>query len=355
MLEDNLDMPKDAGTERLLRILALSNGLVTQLGKNVTVDWIFDNIGEYRELGSASDRSEKKRRTVLQRDIRFLKDSLGMDISYSKPAQSYKISSSGKFALYLRLTHPELETLFTGVTLLKHFFRRSSTESLIKKLYGVMPEKYTECFETLDTILRIADFPIPQPDITIFSTALHCIYNNLRSKEKHRLDFDYDSLRKEDRKHFQIIPYALFFRHYTWFIYAIVIDKSDQYKNRNFRLTSISNLRESPFPLVGKILDLCGQKTPSFALLTGCEEGTNIEVRISDTLFEVLCESVPEMKEYCTLEEDTHVLRTKVPSLEGCARWILDAHPHVSVIGPKELQEELFLVKEKLHLNGNKS
>ena len=291
-------MPKDAGTERMLRILSLSNGLVTQVGQRVTVDWIFRNITEYSELRSASEKSERNLRTILQRDIRFLKESLDMDISYSKSAQSYEIKSPGKFALYLRLTEPELETLFTGVALLKHFFRRSSTESLVNELYGVIPKKYTEFFKKIDTTLRIADFPIPQPEINIFSKALHCIHNNLNSEEKHYLHFDYNSLRKEDCKYFKITPNAIFFRHYTWFIYANVITEAHQCKSRNFRLTSISNLQESPFPLVEKVLD-CSQKIPSFALLTGCEEGTDIEVRISDTLFDVLCESVPEMKEYC--------------------------------------------------------
>jgi len=343
-------MPKDAGTERMLRILSLSNGLVTQVGNEVTVDWIFRNIPEYRELRSASEESEKSLRTVLQRDLHFLRTYLAMDIPYSRSAKSYEIKSPGKFALYLRLTEPELETLFTGVALLKHFFRRSSTESLVKELDKVIPKKYTEFFKKIDTTLRIADFPIPQPEITIFSKVLHCIHNNLNSNEKHYLHFNYESLRKEDRKSFKITPHAIFFRHYTWFIYANVITEAHQCKSRNFRLTSISNLHESPFLPGEKVLD-CNQKIPSFALLAGCEEGTNIEVRISDTLFDVLCESVPEMKEYCSLEKGSHILRTRVPSLEGCARWIIDAHPHVSVIGPKELQDELDLIRKKLHLN----
>jgi len=319
-------MPKDSSSVRISRILSLIRDFIS--AEKLYKKELYEKYG-YRN------------RKTIQRDLAFLRDELGIHITYNRKGGFYQLMECGPgFMVKSPISEEEAMAIFIGIKLAGHFlpFFNELASSLATKLKRIMPEKSRMQARTLSDAIILAN-PVSKMDVSIFKKIIDAIHERKVIKTQYRSPYEESP---QDRIHY-ISPWFIYFKHKAWYVWG----KSDQYdESSSFRISRFRYAEivkyypyESP-PEGLRLEDLVHAENPF------CSKTYDLQLKIKEpfaTSVRDILNLYPDQN-ICKTEDGNLLFSARVRNLEEVSRWVLSSADCVEILEPEELKD---IVKRK--------
>ena len=312
-------MPKDMTSirhDRLSKIMALLQSRLV-----VSYDMLC-SVGEYQS------------KRTLQNDLLYLRGAYGADIHYDFRENMYVLKHAGTFLINLKVTKDEIEALTAGLKMAAHFLPHleKRADSLWEKLGNYIPQEIVEWGAELGNATVMAT-PLAPVRREVFAALLE-------AKHKRRaVNIRYSAPQKESKR-WLLSPYEFYFRGNAWYM----VSYNHKYQNvgihRISRITSVS-FADQPYvpPEEGGLTE--GYVSSAWHVMPGLERHfikVHITEPLADTFREIHWHPTQKIEES---PEGGIILTAEVPHLAEVARWVLSGAPHIHVIEPEELKNQV--------------
>lgn len=194
-------MPSDICSVRINRLNLLLRKLI-----------VSSPVSSERLMETAEITSKR----MLQRDIRYLKEFYGADISYDFHSQTYSCKSPGSFSLQLRLSKDEITVLTAGIDMARHFLPHLSgaCSDVWNKLEDILPPELIQYGKELGDSAKVA-LPVARMDAAIFSALLEAAYK----EQAVCITYCSPYSGKGEKRH-TLSPWKFYFQEHAWYMLA---------------------------------------------------------------------------------------------------------------------------------------
>ncbi|NLY49448.1 MAG: WYL domain-containing protein [Firmicutes bacterium] len=321
----------------MARGMTLSNTQRSSLFRLYKIDQ-FIRSGLYPNVPSLSSSLEVSTRTI-ERDIEFLRDSLGAPLKYDAKRRGY-FYTSDEFSLpRLKLTEGELVALYLGQKLLTQYKGTPYEAGIIRALAKIktfLPENVEVDFAEIDSFLSF-DVEPPRGEGEYLVAAFQAVVSAIQDRES--LDVTYYTASRDAVSQRRIDPYHLRYHQGAWYLIAYCHTRCEV---RIFALDRVRSLNRTgkhfepqpDFSLEDYLYHSLGIERGRYP----CQVVIRFDVEQSRWVQERLWHPSQELEQ---LEDGTVLLKLTLSGLGEAKRWVLGFGRHAEVLEPAKLREEL--------------
>lgn len=284
---------------------------------------------------------EVSRKTIL-RDIRFMRDDLGLPLVYDESRHGYFYSRPVNEFPLLQTSADDLVGLILARNALgpmKGSALEATLRSSFQRLQATMSDQVTIPWSEIDQAFSVKSTGITERDVFVFERLAKAV---LESRELH---FEYQKLSDEKAMKRRLQPYHLAEIDGGWYIIGQDLERGARRTFAVQRMKSV-HLTEKRFQR-SHDFKLEDHFAGSFGVWAGEGEGqSQYEVKVQFSGF--AARVVSERRWHPSQEIDSLVvdgsvilLTLQLTALEDIARWILGFGSQAKVLGPPELRERV--------------
>lgn len=274
---------------------------------------------------------------ALERDLKFLRDEFGVEITYNRRTRLYEFHGNGNFVLQLQMNRREITSIAAGLNMVCHFLPHleSDCSRFWNKLKTMLPRDIASEGERLAESTVVA-LPVSRMDPMVFETIVNAV------SDKRNIHFQYESpYSGEGSKPRNISPWGVFFLAHAWYAWGTAGEGQKPKTYRVSRIRSVFAFEEGDF-----IPPEEGQDTRTYASSAwyGCPGGDkhDILLRIKPPLSAVVEETIwHPTQEIRHLDDGRIEISASVPNLDDIARWIMASAPFAEAIEPASLRKRV--------------
>lgn len=274
---------------------------------------------------------------ALERDLKFLREEFGVDISYNRRKGLYEFHGNGNFLLQLQMNRREVTSIAAGLNMVCHFLPHLAEDCsrFWNKLKAMLPEDLAGQGEKLAKSAVVA-LPVSRMDPMVFETIINAV------TDRRRIHFQYGSpYSDEGSKPRDVSPWGVFFLAHAWYLWGTPTGGSEPRTFRISRIRSVFSFDDGEYMAPPDDKD-----TRAFASSAwyGCSgKGIHrIRVRVRPHLSGVIEETEwHPTQEITRLEDGSIEIGAVVPDLGEIARWVMASAPYAEVLEPDSLRSSV--------------
>lgn len=276
---------------------------------------------------------------TIERDIEFLRDSLGAPLKYDAKRRGYYYTQSDFSLPCVKLTAGELVTLYLGQKLLSQYRGTTFEASIINaftKIRTFLPEEVEIDFANLDEFLSFNVKPLRGEERQVAAT-FHEIAQALRDQETVKITYytasrDAVSTRKVDPYHLRCHEgawYIIGYCHRRHEVRTFALDRVQKlaHTRRHFDLQPGFSLND----YLSHSLGIERGRKPHEVVILFDPEGARW---VRERLWHTTQELIPQ-------EDGSLVFKAVLSGLGEVKRWVLSYGVHAQVIAPTHLRDEI--------------
>ncbi|MDF1656460.1 MAG: transcriptional regulator [Verrucomicrobiales bacterium] len=284
---------------------------------------------------------EVSRKTIL-RDIRFMRDDLGLPLVYDESRHGYFYSRPVNEFPLLQTSADDLVGLILARNALgpmKGSALEATLRSSFQRLQATMSDQVTIPWSEIDQAFSVKSTGITERDVFVFERLAKAV---LESRELH---FEYQKLSDEKAMKRRLQPYHLAEIDGGWYIIGQDLERGARRTFAVQRMKSV-HLTEKRFQR-SHDFKLEDHFAGSFGVWAGEGEGQSqyeVKVQFSGFAARVVSERRwhPSQEiESLVVDGSVILLTLQLTALEDIARWILGFGSQAKVLGPPELRERV--------------
>jgi len=290
--------------------------------------------GKYPNCLSFAQDWEVSQKTI-QRDIEFLKYSLGASIEYDRGRQGYYYTDTNWFLPALNISEGELFALMLGAQAMSVYKGTAIAETLqaiLDKIAAALPEVVSVRPDDAAIGLSFVGLPSRPVDPEIWRTVVRAIRNRTAILATYRAEA------KAESKSYRIHPYHLANLHGDWYLLACLPPHGDvtQFALSRFERAAVTN-DHFPEPDRQAIEDHLHETFGKF-VRTGREPLHKVRVAFTKDIAHRLTARQWHPDQKLKQHKDgSGTLEFPAASLEEAMQWVLGGGRHVQVQSPDEL------------------
>jgi proteasome accessory factor B len=292
--------------------------------------------GKYPNALSFSQEWEVSQKTV-QRDIEYLRDSLGAPLEYDRIRKGYRYTDKTWFLPALNLSAEELKALLLAQCALEPFRNTPLARHLqqvFRKIAEAMPERLPVPPEIVFSRFSFVS-PAAKPiNEKIWSTIVTALLTQRSVKMSYRRASDGSGTERT------VDPYHIANLHGEWYVFALCHRAKAL---RQFGIPQIqkAELTTEPFELP-RDFDIQKLLANAFRRQVLGEKMYKVRLRFDASVADRILERQwhPRQKSK-RLTNGAVEIAFETPGLFEVSRWVLSWGAHATVLGPKELQDRV--------------
>lgn len=301
------------------------------------------NRGRFPNSTRLAEHLETSRKTI-QRDIKFMRESLELPIEYDEVQHGYFYTEPVSNFPFLQTTAEDLVALVVARNALRHLHDSPLVASLrasFQRIQQGMQDRVTIPWANIDQAFSVRSSGLSQRDVMLFDKVARAIM------EQKELKFDYRKLDadKGERRHLR--PYHLAEIDGGWYVIGHDVERGARrtfaiQRMKGPTITKTRFLRPGDFCLEDHFAGSFGVWTPPDGEDEAPSSPYHIRIRFSG----FAARFVPERRWHPTQEidrldeEGSRIeLRMELSALQDIIRWIMSFGSQAEVIEPRELRE----------------